>query len=230
MAAEFLQEEPSDKWVLISHGYTGCKEEMYTYARWFYEQGYNCFLPDLRCQGDSEGDYIGMGWTDHYDCIKWINRLVEEYPDCQIVLMCQSMGAATVNLMTGENLPKNVVAAISDCAYATTEGMMDDKCVRWFHLPTIFVDSVRIDLILRGGYDLFDSRPVDAVRNSTTPTLYIHGDLDEMVPVDSVYELYEACSAKKQLYVVEGAGHCQAKNKNPEAYYEQISGFLESID
>lgn len=41
---------------------------MYPFAYWYHEQGYHVLVPDLRCQGESEGDFIGMGWTDSFDC------------------------------------------------------------------------------------------------------------------------------------------------------------------
>lgn len=63
IAEEFFTEESSHKWVLLLHGYTGWKEEMYPFACWYHGQGYHVLAPDLRCQGESEGDYIGMVWT-----------------------------------------------------------------------------------------------------------------------------------------------------------------------
>ncbi|MDE7359355.1 MAG: alpha/beta hydrolase, partial [Lachnospiraceae bacterium] len=70
-AAEFPA-QTGDRWALLLHGYTGWKEEMYQFACWYHQQGYSVLVPDLRCQGESEGDFIGMGWTDHYDCELWI--------------------------------------------------------------------------------------------------------------------------------------------------------------
>ena len=61
-AAEFPA-GTGDKWALLLHGYTGWKEEMYQFACWYHQQGYSVLVPDLRCQGESEGDFIGMGWT-----------------------------------------------------------------------------------------------------------------------------------------------------------------------
>lgn len=61
VANEFIQDADSHVWVLVLHGYTGWKEEMYPFAHWYYEEGYHVIVPDLRCQGESEGDFIGMG-------------------------------------------------------------------------------------------------------------------------------------------------------------------------
>ena len=124
VASEFLTGKDSHVWVLMLHGYTGWKEEMYPFARWYYEEGYHVIVPDLRCQGESEGDFIGMGWTDHYDCMLWIDYILKQDQEAEIVLHGQSMGAATALMMTGEEeLPDNVMAVVSDCAYTDAYSM-----------------------------------------------------------------------------------------------------------
>ncbi len=223
---EFLQSEPSDKWAFIIHGYTSRKEQMYPYAIWFYEQGYNCFLPDLRAHGQSQGDYIGMSLPDHFDCIDWINLIIKEHPDARFVLMGQSMGAATVNYILGEDIPTNVVCAISDCGYTTTREMMNEKCGDWFHLPPVFVDTVRLALLMRGGYDLFDSNPIEGAKKNTRPILYIHGTADELVPFYMVNDFYAVQKAPKRLFTVEGAGHCRSRSVQPEEYDKQMLDFI----
>ena len=42
-----------------------------------------------------------MGWTDHYDCELWIDYILMQTPEAQIVLHGQSMGAATALIMAG---------------------------------------------------------------------------------------------------------------------------------
>lgn len=229
VAEEFSAKEESGKWVMLLHGYTGWKEEMFPFAYWYYEQGYHVLVPDLRCQGESEGDFIGMGWTDHYDCELWIDYILKQDADAQIVLHGQSMGAATALIMTGEeNLSDHVKAVVSDCAYTDAYSMFGDKITEWFSLPAFpFVDSACLMLRLRGGYDLNDASAVNAVKKSRTPTLFIHGDEDALVSVDMVYELYREAACEKELLVMEGAGHAQSQDKDPEKYYGAIAEFLE---
>ncbi len=228
IAAEFAAGGESDKWVLLLHGYTGWKEEMYQFAYWYHEQGYHVLVPDLRCQGESEGDFIGMGWMDHYDCELWIDYILSCTPDAQIVLHGQSMGAATALIMSGTECPsEQIVAVVSDSAYTDAYSMFGDKITEWFGLPAFpFVDSACLMLRLRGGYDLRDASALQAVKGSTVPTLFIHGDEDRMIDVEMARMLYEAASCEKQLFIVEGAGHGQTQDKDPEAYYGSIADFL----
>lgn len=221
-------DEDTHLWALVLHGYTGWKEEMYPFACWYYEQGYRVVVPDLRCQGESEGDFIGMGWTDHYDCNLWIDYILSQDSDAQIIIHGQSMGASTALIMTGdEALSEHVVAVVSDCAYTDAYSMFGDKVTEWFYLPAFpLVDSARIVLKLRGGYDLTDASALNAVSVSSTPTLFIHGASDAMISVQMSEDLYEAASCPKELLIIDGAGHAQAQDKDPDTYYGTISRFL----
>ncbi len=217
------------KWVILLHGYTGWKEELYPFAYWYHQQGYCVLAPDLRCQGESEGDFIGMGWTDHFDGLLWIQYILSQDADAEIVLHGQSMGAATALMMTGEaSLPDNVKAVISDCAYTDAYSMFAEKIDEWFGLPSFpFVNSACLALRLRGGYNLKDASALDAVRKSRTPTLFIHGEEDAMISVRMTEELYEAAQGRKELLIVKNAGHAQSQDKEPDTYYEKIRIFLE---
>lgn len=228
-AVEFPADDPdSERWVLLLHGYTGWKEEMYQFACWYHGQGYSVLVPDLRCQGESEGDFIGMGWTDHYDCTLWIDHILEQCPEADIVLHGQSMGAATALIMAGDPaVSGHIKAVVSDSAYTEAYEMFGDKIKEWFHLPAgPFVDSACVMLRLRGGYNLKDASPLRAVASSDIPTLFIHGREDRMIDVGMSYELYDAAACEKEIFIVEGAGHAQAQDKDPEEYYGKIKKFL----
>ncbi len=228
VAVKFTHEKPVGKWVLLLHGYTGIKEMMYIYAMHYYEWGYDVLVPDLRCQGESEGDYIGMGLTDAYDCIGWLDVILTEDPRADIVIHGQSMGAACALIMSGmPELPQQVSHIVSDASYTDAYTMFGEKAGEWFSLPAFpFVDSVRLMLLVRGGYDLYDASALDAVKKSRIPTLFIHGDADRMISVDQAYELYDAASCEKKLLIVEGAGHGQANYKDPENVYGVIYDWI----
>lgn len=228
IAEEFFTDEESHNWVLLLHGYTGWKEEMYPFAYWYHEQGYHVVAPDLRCQGESEGDFIGMGWTDHFDCALWIDYILSQDADARIVLHGQSMGASTALMMAGdEETSGNIAAVVSDCAYTDAYSMFGEKITEWFYLPPFpIVDTACIVLRMRGGYDLKDASAIEAVAKSNTPVLFIHGDQDDMIPVQMSKDLFEAAGGIKELLIIEGAGHAQAQDKDPAAYYGAIETFL----
>ena len=216
------------RWVVLLHGYTGSKEMMYGYAYWYWMNGYSVLAPDFRCQGESEGDYIGLGATDSKDLAGWIGLILQRDPQAEIVLHGLSMGASTALLYCGqENVPDNIKAVISDCAYTDAYSMFREKIGSWFHLPAFpIVDSAELMIRLRAGYDLKETSPLKAVSASSVPTLFIHGEEDRMIPVSMCRELYDAAACEKEIMIVEGAGHAQAADKDPARYFEEVEKFL----
>ena len=216
------------RWVVLLHGYTGSKEMMYGYAYWYWMNGYSVLAPDFRCQGESEGDYIGLGATDSKDLAGWIGLILQRDPQAEIVLHGLSMGASTALLYCGqENVPDNIKAVISDCAFTDAYSMFKEKIGSWFHLPAFpVVDSAELMIRLRTGYDLKETSPLKAVSASSVPTLFIHGEEDRMIPVSMCRELYDAAACEKEIMIVEGAGHAQAADKDPARYFEEVEKFL----
>ena len=140
------------------------------------------------------------------------------------------MGAACALMISGmSELPDNVKATVSDCAYTSAYDMFRQDAWDWFHLPAFpLVDSANLALQLRGGYDLKKASALNSVKHSRVPILFIHGDKDTIVPVSMAYNLYDSARCKKKLLIVNGAGHAQAPDKEPEKYWHTVSEFISS--
>ncbi len=131
-------------------------------------------------------------------------------------------------MIAGASPPKNVKMVVSDCAYTDAYSMFGEKITEWFSLPAFpIVDTARLLLKLRGGYDLKDASAIHAVKKSAVPILFIHGDQDAMVSVQMAKELYQAANCEKELLIVEGAGHAQSQDKDPKAYFGAIRTYLD---
>lgn len=220
----------SHRWVILLHGYTGSKEMMFPYAYRYVQHGFNALVPDFRCQGESEGDYIGLGATDSRDLMLWIDLILQRDPDADIVLHGLSMGASTALILSGmEDVPPSVRAIVSDCAFTDAYSMFREKIGSWFYLPAFpVVDSANLMIRLRAGYDLRETSPLNAVKRSRIPTLFIHGREDKMIPVEMCLQLYEAAACPKEILIIDGAGHAQAGTRDPELYFDTADRFLET--
>ncbi|MFC0558236.1 alpha/beta hydrolase [Halalkalibacter alkalisediminis] len=86
--------KPTNKTIIIAHGYSGQAKDMGRYARFYYEKlGYHVLLPDARGHGKSDGNYIGFGWHERKDYLQWINVVIERVgEDSSIMLHGVSMG------------------------------------------------------------------------------------------------------------------------------------------
>lgn len=231
VAYEILQntEIKSDKWVVLIHGYTSRKETLLDFAKVYYEHGYNVILPDLRAQGESEGVYTGMGWLEKNDILLWIDNIISTNPNAEIVLHGVSMGAATAMMTAGESsLQDNVVAAVEDCGYTSMWDISTYEALGRYNflgIPTLFMASVFSDL--NAGYSFTNASALEQVKHSKIPILFIHGDEDKLVPVEMVYELYDAAVCEKELLVVKGAGHGGSESTDQELYWTTVFDFVE---
>lgn len=228
IARVYYSEQETHRWAVLLHSYTGWKEAMNPIAYEYTQRGYHVLTPDMRCQGESEGDFIGMGWTDRLDNMRWIDWILEQDPQAQIVLQGQSMGASCALLMAEEKLPENVAAVVSDCAFSDAYEMFGKQMKEWFRLPAFPLLPLANQMLqLRGGYDLRDAAPIRNIDSIQIPVLFIHGSEDEMIPAEMTENMYAAASCEKELLIMEGAGHAQSQDKDPELYYGTIFSFLD---
>ena len=227
-AYEVKNENKTDKWAIVVHGYTSEGKLLSSKAKHLYNMGYNVLVPDLRSHGTSEGNYIGMGWHDRLDIIDWINYIVKNNPNSEIALHGTSMGSATVLMVSGEKLPSNVKAIVADCGYTSVYEEFSYQLKQLFNLPAFPIMNFS-DVVthIRAGYCLNDASAINQVKKSTTPILYIHGDKDDFVPYYMMDELYNATNSEKEKLTIEGGEHANSDLVNPKLYWSTVNSFLE---
>lgn len=217
--------------VILAHGYSSRGLHMSAFAEFYHEElGFNVLMPDARGHGASDGHYVGFGWHERLDYLAWIDWLEGRVgADSRIVLHGVSMGGATVMMTSGEELPPRVAAVIEDCGYTSAYEELAWQLKRMYRLGPwpVLRNTSRLTL-RRAGYSFEEASAIAQVAKSRTPTLFIHGDNDAFVPFDMVHRLYDACSAPKELYVVEGAGHGLAFSHAEDEYKARVVAFLDA--
>lgn len=223
----YVVTQNSNKWAIVVHGYGGSGKLMSDKSKYFYDMGYNVLIPDLRGHGKSEGDYIGMGWKDRLDIISWINFIINENPNAEIVLHGTSMGAATVLMTSGENLPSNVKAIVADCAYTSAWDEFSYQLETYLKVPSSYILNVT-DMVtkLKAGYSLKEASALECVKKATVPILYIHGDKDKFVPYSMMDKLYDATNSPKEKLTIEGGEHANSDLVSPFLYWLTVEDFL----
>ena len=189
----------SHKWVIAVHGYMCNSYSVSNIAYRYFNMGYNMIIPDLRGHGKSEGSYIGMGWHDRLDILGWIRYIIKKDQDAEIILHGVSMGASTVMMVSGEDVPLNVKAIIEDCGYTSARINFFYKIKNMYRIPSFPVLNI-CSLIskLKANYFIEEASSIKQIKKSKIPILFIHGDKDKFVPFYMHNELYEACNSKKK--------------------------------
>lgn len=230
-AYEIPAKEESSRYVVVCHGYKSKADDMGADARMLFDKGFHVLVPDARGHGQSEGDYIGMGWKERRDIIDWVRRISDKDADAQVILYGVSMGAATVMMASGEtDLPSQVKAVVEDCGYTSVWEEFKLQIRKKYHLPVFpFLHAARMITKYRAGYDFKEASAVLQVAKSHTPTLFIHGGADTFVPYDMMETLYEAAACEKEKLMIEGARHAQSGIVQREIYWDTIFTFVDKF-
>lgn len=217
------------RYAIMCHGGSGNAIAITPWTRELFRMGFNVLCPNARAHGKSEGDAKGMGYPERRDIIQWINQIIKKDPDARILLFGLSVGGATVLLTSGENdLPENVKAVVSDCAFTNLYEEFGNIIRRYVpFLPNFpVVDSVSLVCKIRDGYFFREADCVEAVKRSKTPTLFIHGNADTRIPLSMLDTLYENAGCEKEKLIIDGAGHADARETDPRLYWRTVKNFL----
>lgn len=231
LKAQYIKhEDDTNKTAVLAHGFRNSGDNMGKYAKIYYDLGFNILLPDARGHGESEGDYIGYGWHDRLDYLDWLTWLIEDKGADEIVVHGNSMGAALVLMLSGEDLPDEVKAIVADSGYSTVKAELAHQLKHIYNLPSFpLLEVTSIITKIRAGYTFEEASAVKQVANNTLPLLIIHGDADDLVPTAMAYEIYEAAGGDKELWIVPDVGHTKAFEIVTEEYQHRVSEFIERV-
>lgn len=215
-------------YAICLHGYTNTPIGVARYAKRFFDRGMSVLTPAARAHERSGGTYIGMGWPERKDVVKWIERIVKRDPQARILIFGISMGGATAMNVAGEELPSQVKCIIEDCGYTSVWDEFALQLKDVFGLPSFpLLDVANLACNVRAGYDFRTASSVEQLKKAKLPMLFIHGDKDTFVPYSMLDQNYEACASKvKQKLTVHGATHAKSAQVDPELYWNTVDRFL----
>ncbi|EFA23596.1 alpha/beta hydrolase [Bifidobacterium gallicum] len=221
------------QYVLCIHGYMGTPTEMQPWAYHFAMRGFTILVPWLSGEGLQHNRYTGMTYTESLDTLDWINYIIGQDPQAQILLDGTSMGGSTVILAAGDHpMPSNVKAILCDSAFDSPYEEMIGSTQRNTHLPRPIAKALvnGVDVINRmvQGFSFKDISITDAVSRITLPIQFLQGADDKVVPKDSIMHLYDACpSTDKRQLVIPGAAHVYEVLTEPELYWTTVDSFVD---
>ena len=223
----FYKDNSCGRVVLLVHGYGGNHRHMAKYVKLFEKKGYDILAIDMRSHGESEGRDITMGKKESEDLKLWIEKLLQLKNHYKIVLFGVSLGASSVCLAAGEQLPSNVVLAIEDSGFDNA-----DKELKFMFLQHKIISKLCYNIFYnytKKSQEL-DLKKVDVtskIKNSRLPILFIHGDSDKIVPTEMVYNLSsQVPDNRKDTYIGKDSGHVGSYKNNAYEYERVVNGFL----
>lgn len=190
------------------------------------DNGYSVLLFDFRGRGESEGEGRILTYTDR-DIGGAIDYLLGREHTSLIIIGFSSGAASSLNFDTDDG----VEAMVLDSCFANLhEALLRQGVIEGHQELLIKIFSPGILLMAKAipGFDGKD--PLSKVADVQCPILFIHGEIDESIPLTDAYELYQAGNnPSNAIWVVPNAGHCEGYKTDSVGYVEKVITFLEGL-
>jgi fermentation-respiration switch protein FrsA (DUF1100 family) len=173
----------------------------------------NVFIFDYRAYGQSQGRLVDLSEEATYRDAEGALAYVRARPDVRgtkLVYFGRSLGAAIAVEMARRQPPTGLIL---ETPFTT---LKDIARVHYSLLPLSFLQTK---------YDSLGKLPEIRV-----PLLILHGDRDEIVPLEQAQRLYAVANEPKQLYVIRGAHHNDTYVAGGAAYFDVWARFLLSLE
>lgn len=219
--------------IIAMHGWrSGWSQDFGSISPFWHKNGCAVLYAEQRAQGSSGGDYIGFGLLERYDCEKWAEWVQDKTDGNMPIYLCGiSMGATTVLMASGRQLPKSIRGIIADCGFTSPHAIWRHVAESNLKIPYGLYSAAANDLCLRKIEVSADSySTTEALAKNTLPVLFIHGTDDRFVPIEMTYENYKACTAPKRLFIVPGAEHGTAYLEDRLGYENATIKFWRDFD
>ena len=230
-----------DRAIVLVHGInSNCWEGGHPdIAEAYVEAGFNVFVFDLRAQGLSGGDRLGLGWHERRDVRGAVDVLLARgFQPGRIGVHGTSYGAATA-ILSAAVIPE-VGAVVADSSWANVQEVMQGEIERRTGFPFVFLFTPGVAFTGSLLYDLDPSAiaPEHAVPDiSPRPILFIHGGEDPITPVQHAQRLRAASkNPNDELWILPGLGHTEGVRMGPqqktispmrEEYLAKVCAFFE---
>jgi uncharacterized protein len=231
--------------LVFCHEYLSDRWSALPYVDHLRDRGFDLFSFDFRNHGQSAVDpaYLPLQWvtdrelTDLQAALAYLKARPDADP-AGVGLFGVSRGGGTA-LCVASGDPR-VWGVITDGAFPT-RGTMLPYILRWAQLyvgtgplwkvvPISVFDFLGWVALLRTQAKLgchYASVERAASRLTPRPWLAIHGAKDNYIGVDIAKGLFERAGGPKELWVVDGAKHNRCREKDPVAYSERVSSFVQ---
>lgn len=224
-----------DTWAIFVHGRSAAKHEAFRALPTAHARGMPCLTISYRNDADaprSPDGHSHLGATEWEDVeaavVYALSRGAKD-----VVLVGYSMGGALVVNFLRVSPKVDRVRGIVLEAPVLDWGPVLRRAAEARGLPPavlpVLLPATMAVARMNTGIDWRSMRHLDASSDLRHPTLLIHGDADEVVPVELADSLAAARPDLIRYLRVPGAGHVRSWNVAPEAYEEALGSYLDEM-
>ena len=221
----------SDTWVIFVHGAGSDRREALRSLPTAVDLDLSTITPAYRndegAPASSSGRH-GFGrneWRDVEAAVEF--ALAADATD--VVLVGFGTGGSIVSVfMAHSPLAARIGALVLDAPVLDVEVLVD-RIAREDKVPGFIVDWSRAMASFRFGVEWSALDHLQSAGEVTIPVLLFHGSDDDYAPLASSQEYADTLGELATLVIVDGAGHGEAWNLDPEAYEATLASFLADV-
>jgi len=195
--------------VIYLHQNASCRLEALNLVPLLLPLGMSLFCLDFAGCGESEGEYISLGWYERDDLATCVEYLRSTGKVSMIGLWGRSMGAVTALLHADRD--HTIAGMVLDSPFCNLTTLASElaqseylavKVPNWLLSGALALGRMRIKSLC--GFDIDQLTPERHVGESFIPALFIHGRQDDFIAPHHTQKLFEAYNGDKELEIVEG--------------------------
>jgi pimeloyl-ACP methyl ester carboxylesterase len=220
---------PSEKCVLLIHGYADAKVGSIAWAPMFHDLNFNILAIDLRAHGDSGGRFSTGGYFERDDVNQVIDQLLNLYPHQtrQMIFFGISLGAAVACAVAVERI--DISAVILESPYTDYEKAVAAQ-TRLLGVPGGLLLRAAIGIAQWiSGAKFAPVRTVELLPKLKCPAMIILGSKDELLDAGDFKMLEAATGRSSVFWLIENAGHLQAITIDPAEYERRVGEFVNAL-
>ncbi|CAK9016122.1 unnamed protein product [Durusdinium trenchii] len=209
------RQDSSGKALLIYfHANAELCTDLETDVHQFFDCGFGAVLcPEFRGYAWSEGTpSLRSLYPDSEALINALPEILETNDlqlDMPIIVLGRSLGSAcAIHLATAPNV----------CGLIIESGVME-----LLKLPMVMQFAMMMPQLLQAlRQEPSPLKPLEELRQVRIPTVVIHGELDEMSPIDQAFAAHGACASPEKKLVKYRAGHNDLRLRARKEYFREL--------
>lgn len=193
--------------ILWCHGNAGNVINRLDNLRYLYKMRLSVFLFDYRGYGKSQGIWPSEQglYRDAIGAYDYLTRVRMIRPE-RIVIFGRSLGAAVAVELA---VQKPAAGLILESPFPSIEAV-----------ARFYYGGLPVHWLIGAEFRLIDRLP-----QLSLPKLIIHGDQDDIIPIEMGRQVFEAARPPKSFFLVPGADHNNTYHVGGAAYFQRVAEF-----
>jgi len=178
------------------------------FVRELASNGFLSVFFNFRGTGESGGNFHILGWARDLKAV--LSWLAQKYAPEKIALVGFSGGASVAIYHSAHNPDIDAVISVSSPAHFSALGVdkVPELLIKNFRQIGLIRDDTFPSSVSRWLEEFEEISPIKWVdKISPRPILFIHGEKDELVPLEHAQMLYEKAGEPKEFFCIKNGQH-----------------------